>query len=177
MPKGIPNSGVNKGWFGQKPPWNKGLKMSEEFCKNRSKTMKSKVIDGSFVSPFKDPEVIAKWKPFRGGTGNPMYGKCGSLSPNWKGGISCEPYCFEWSSKEFKEYIKERDGHKCLNPDCFGNVSKLTIHHIDYNKKNCDPQNLITLCRSCNSRANKDREWHKAWYEVVIYRRYKYTFR
>ena len=93
-------------------------------------------------------------------------------NPAWKGGISCEPYCYEWSFKEFKEYIKERDDNKCLNPDCFGNIHRLNVHHIDYNKKNCEPENLITLCASCNSRANKDREWHEAWYLAIIYRRY-----
>ena len=98
----------------------------------------------------------------------------GENNPNWKGGISCEPYCYEWSFKEFKEYIKERDNNRCLNPDCWGNINRLSIHHIDYDKKNCGQENLITLCASCNSRANKDREWHKAWYSVILQRRYNY---
>lgn len=98
----------------------------------------------------------------------------GEGNPNWKGGISCEPYCYEWFFKEFKEYIKERDGNRCLNPDCWGNIHRLSVHHIDYNKKNCGPENLITLCASCNSRANKDREWHEAWYSVILQRRYNY---
>jgi len=94
-------------------------------------------------------------------------------NPAWKGGISCEPYCDAWADKEYKESIKERDGYQCLNPDCLiKNPNDLTIHHIDYNKKNCHPNNLITLCRSCNSRANKDREWHTSWYEAIIHRRY-----
>lgn len=92
--------------------------------------------------------------------------------PSWKGGISCEPYCFEWSFKGFKDMIKERDGNKCLNPDCWGNIHRLSVHHVDYNKKNCAPENLITLCASCNSRANKDREWHEAWYNTIIWARY-----
>jgi len=102
----------------------------------------------------------------------------GKNNPAWKGGISCEPYCFEWSSKEFKDYIKERDNCKCLNPDCWRISQKLTIHHINYKKKDCKPRNLITLCNSCNARANFDRDWHQAWYEAIIYRRgliYAYT--
>ncbi len=92
--------------------------------------------------------------------------------PNWKGGISCEPYCQDWT-KEFKEFIKERDGYRCLNPYCDSkNPNDLVIHHIDYNKKNCGPDNLITVCRSCNNRANKDREWHKFWYKAIIQNRY-----
>ena len=102
-------------------------------------------------------------------------GKIGSGHWNWKGGISCEPYCKDWT-KEFKDFIKERDGYKCLNPDCWKKDKVLTVHHIDYNKKNCGPENLITVCRSCNSRANTDREWHKAWYQAILNKRYKYGY-
>jgi len=102
------------------------------------------------------------------------YLKFGKNNPNWKGGVSCEPYCDAWADKEYKESIKERDGYRCLNPDCWGNCNylPLTIHHIDYNKKNCHPSNLITLCVSCNSRANFNRNWYKFWYQAIIYRRY-----
>jgi len=92
----------------------------------------------------------------------------GPNHPNWKGGISCEPYCDIWLDKEFKETIKARDSYKCQNPDCWGMSDKLVIHHIDYNKKNCSPENLITLCNSCNVRANKNREWHNNYYKQII---------
>lgn len=95
----------------------------------------------------------------------------GKNNPNWKGGISAEPYCFVWRDREYKESIKQRDGYKCLNTDCWKSDNVLTVHHIDYNKKSCEPENLITLCRSCNARANFDRDWHKAWYQAIMYRR------
>jgi len=91
---------------------------------------------------------------------------------SWKGGLSYEPYCPIWSDKEYKQYIRDRDGNKCLNPYCSKNNSRLTIHHIDYNKKNCSPSNLITVCSSCNSRANTDRDWHTTWYQALVYMRY-----
>jgi len=92
---------------------------------------------------------------------------------NWKGGVSKEPYCQDWT-KDLKEFVKERDDHKCLNPNCNAkNSEDLTVHHIDYNKKSCGPENLITICRSCNSIANKNRKWHEAWYKAILYRRYK----
>jgi hypothetical protein len=96
----------------------------------------------------------------------------GSGNPNWKGGLSYEPYCPIWSDKEYKQYIRDRDGNKCLNPYCSKNNSRLTIHHIDYNKKNCSPSNLITVCNSCNARANTDRDWHTTWYQALVYMRY-----
>ena len=100
----------------------------------------------------------------------------GSGNPSWKGGISFEPYCPIWSDKEYKKDIKLRDGNKCLNPDCWKKDSRLHIHHIDYNKKICSPSNVITLCGSCNARANTNREWHTAWYQALMYMRYKYKY-
>ena len=94
---------------------------------------------------------------------------------NWKGGISKEPYCQDWG-KDLKEFVKERDGYKCMNPDCWGKDKTLSVHHIDYNKKSCGPENLITVCRSCNTRANKDREWHEDWYKAILHRRYNYIY-
>jgi hypothetical protein len=94
------------------------------------------------------------------------------LNPNWKGGISCDPYCEQWLDKEYKDSIKERDGNICLNPSCQKESNKLCIHHIDYDKKNCHPFNLISLCNICNSKANKDREWHRSWYNSILFRRY-----
>lgn len=93
----------------------------------------------------------------------------------WKGGISFEPYCFDWT-KDLKKFIKQRDDYKCINPDCWGTDDVLSIHHINYNKKSCGPDNLITLCRSCNSRANSDREWHMLWYQAIMYMRYGYKY-
>jgi hypothetical protein len=91
--------------------------------------------------------------------------------PNWKGGISCEPYCIQWLDKEYKESIKKRDKYMCLNPACNKINKILTIHHINYNKKDCRPKNLITLCKSCNSIANFNRKWHKSWYTTIIINR------
>lgn len=92
---------------------------------------------------------------------------------NWKGGIACEPYCEQWLDNDYKNSIKERDNFNCLNPYCNMKIKKLCIHHIDYNKKNCHPSNLITLCLSCHGRTHKDREWHTSWYKAIIYRRYQ----
>jgi len=96
---------------------------------------------------------------------------------NWKGGISFEPYCEAWKDREYKQDIRDRDGNRCLNPYCDSpNRNDLTIHHIDYDKKNCRPSNLITVCRSCNSKANTDRKWHRYWYNSIINRRYNYGY-
>jgi len=101
----------------------------------------------------------------------------GPKSSQWRGGISHEPYCYDWSI--IKEYVRERDGDICLNPSCLGNTrteegKDICIHHINYNKKNCHPNNLISVCRSCNARANFDRTFWKEWYKTIIVKRYNY---
>lgn len=100
----------------------------------------------------------------------------GPGNPNWKGGISKEPYCQEWT-KELKEFVKQRDGYKCMNPCCKSkHPDKLAVHHIKYNKKLCGPKDLITTCTSCNPAANYDREFYEAWYKAIMYRRYGYNY-
>ena len=84
-------------------------------------------------------------------------------------------YCIGWNG-HVKKYIKHRDGESCLNPYCSRTDNLLSVHHIDYNKKNCSTKNLIVVCRSCNIRANKDKEWHTAWYRAVLRNRYGYNY-
>jgi|GEM_PF-3260365 len=91
----------------------------------------------------------------------------GPNSNNWKGGLSFEDYCSIWKDIEFKEEIKERDDRECNSFFCDGISNRLAIHHIDYNKKNCNPQNLITLCISCNSKANSDRFFWRGFYIIT----------
>ncbi len=100
----------------------------------------------------------------------------GPGASNWQGGKSFEVYCQVWKDHEYKADIKARDGNRCLNPYCLCSDGLLHIHHINYNKQDCHPKNLITVCRSCNSKANYDRKWHKAWYQAIMYRRYNYNY-
>lgn len=89
-----------------------------------------------------------------------------SLDKNgrWRGGVSFEEYPAEFD-QELKNKVRIRDRHQCRNPLCWGKDSMLHVHHIDYNKQNCCSENLVTICRSCNSRANKEREKWKRMYQ------------
>jgi len=99
---------------------------------------------------------------------NSSYYKCGSEHPLWNGGTSWEPYCRIWTDKQFKDFIKERDNFECQNDDCWKTSKNLCIHHINYNKKDCDLYNLITICISCNTRANINRKYWEEYYKEVI---------
>jgi len=83
-------------------------------------------------------------------------------SSQWKGGISKKPYNFDFI-QELRDKIIKRDSFVC---QLCGNTQdeeieefgyKLNVHHIDYDKTNSKENNLITLCRRCNSIVNKDR--------------------
>lgn len=89
---------------------------------------------------------------------------------NWKGSISIEPYGAIWYDEEFKTRIRERDNNKCMNPSCRHTTDHLPLclHHIDYNKKDSSPFNVITLCRSCNTRANYNRDYWQGIYTSII---------
>lgn len=85
-----------------------------------------------------------------------FYGK-GKNNPNWQGGISFEPYSSDWT-ESLKHSIKVRDNFSCQI--CLYKQNKIShnIHHINYNKKDNNPQNLITLCNKCHSKTNFKRE-------------------
>lgn len=89
-------------------------------------------------------------------------------NPRWMGGISFESYGIDFN-KKLKNTIKERDNYECQDLNCEGKSKKLNIHHIDYNKKNCHPDNLITLCNSCHNKIGKNnREGYKLKYSYII---------
>lgn len=92
----------------------------------------------------------------------------GNRNTNWKGGLSFLPYSTVFT-KELKNRIKERDNFTCQNTNCTKFNNQLCVHHIDYNKQNCDESNLITLCVSCNVQANGNRLYWKEFYQKIMY--------
>ncbi|MCJ7747878.1 MAG: NUMOD3 domain-containing DNA-binding protein [Desulfobacterales bacterium] len=88
-------------------------------------------------------------------------------NPNWNGGTSFLPYPPIFNG-ELKQLIKQRDGNQCQNPDCGEGFSFLMPHHINYDKNDCRPLNLIALCQSCNGKANSHREEWKQLYQRIV---------
>jgi len=82
----------------------------------------------------------------------------GEKAYQWLGGISFAPYSVDWT-KTLKRSIRERDKYVCQICSCQQNDNAHDVHHIDYNKENCNPKNLITLCNSCHGKTNHDREY------------------
>ena len=82
----------------------------------------------------------------------------------WIDGRSFEPYPPEFNSI-LKRMIRESYNYICQSCGQYGN----TVHHIDYDKKNCNPDNLINLCRDCNIKVNVNREYWKQYFQNLIY--------
>jgi len=55
--------------------------------------------------------------------------------------------------------IRERDGERCVVCSAENGPWKLVVHHIDQDRSNNDPTNLITLCRSCHNRGHNLGFW------------------
>lgn len=99
----------------------------------------------------------------------------GKNNGNYMDGRSFAPYASTFT-KLLKEKIIAREGFLCkgcgithqelVDKDPFGRG--LTVHHIDYDKTNSGESNLIALCRTCNSKANGDRDYHQQYYGQQI---------
>jgi hypothetical protein len=102
-----------------------------------------------------------------------IIGLSGKKASAYIDGKSREPYSLEWT-EELKEQIRKRDNYICQNCGMteeehlivYGKV--LDVHHIDYKKKNCKENNLITLCKQCNLRANRNRNYWQEFYQNKI---------
>lgn len=95
----------------------------------------------------------------------------------WKGGISNGQYCPIWKDKEYKKDLMERDNHVCQNPYCYRTCpNDLVLHHIEYDKKKCGPQDLITICRGCNRRVEDYPEFHILWFQTIMNHKYGYIY-
>ncbi len=92
----------------------------------------------------------------------------GNKNPNWKGGISKRKY--KEFYKKLKNEIGKRDNYTC---QLCGKNEKLlkytlSVHHIDFNKENSNKNNLICLCKKCNSFVNFDRNYWMKFFRGKI---------
>ena len=61
--------------------------------------------------------------------------------------------------------VRKRDRHACQKCGQQTSNRNLTVHHIDYDKQNCNLDNLKTLCRNCNNQVNFGREYWKQYFQ------------
>ncbi len=142
-------------------PWNKGKKLNQ---KQKAKMKMSGLELGRAwnkgISMPKDS--IEKMR-----NGLQAWCEQGGYSPNWKGGLSFEPYSPEFNA-QLKYEIRKRDKFICQFPNCGKkeNGKAHDCHHKNYNKKDSRPENLITLCFSCHMKTNGNREYWQNYFEM-----------
>ena len=177
-------------------PWNKGLtKETDERIRKRGEALKGKVAWNKGLTKETDERVrkISENRvPWSEGLTKETderirksaevlkvknLGKhLGKNNGNWKGGVSFLLYPAEFT-RQLKELIRQRDNYQCQRCGCseVENMEKLSVRYIDYNKENCLPSNLISLCRRCNSLVNSSRRcWEK--YFIAKLRELKSVF-
>ena len=173
MPKGIPQKGINNGWFkkgiissaktlfkkGQKS-WNEGMKMSDEHRKKLSEAHKG------LPNPNKGKKFA--YKPHPKAIGRKVWNKgikvpqiAGSNSPMWKGGITPANLKARASleAKLWRKACYERDNFTCAK---YGvRTGGLVVHHInnfsEFPELRTAIENGITLSLKAH------REFHKKY--------------
>lgn len=157
-------------------PWNKGLtketnasvlkyarKIRRKLLGNKRSMASIQKQRESMLKRYENPQFRKKYSEVR----------IGARNPNWKGGIDKDPYPFQFNYT-LKAKIRERDKRTCqlcgINEDDYKYKYKrnLAVNHIDYNKSNNDPSNLITLCNSCNSKVNTNRNRWKNYFRNLL---------
>jgi hypothetical protein len=156
-------------------------------CANKKTNIKRISYSGKNNPAFKDGRSLGKyhcidcgkkigWQTWYKGSK-----RCGSCSckerlsdprnhPNYLNGLNLVPYNSEFNN-DLKETIRKRDNYTCQNCNMTEEEHLIVIgtnlhcHHIDYNKKNSKPENLITLCNSCHIRSNYNRNYWKEYYK------------
>ncbi len=171
-------------YFG-KPAWNSGIPRTEETKRKISETVLRQYASGRERLIGDKHSMYGKKSTFYGrkhteeaknkvriaNTGRTFSEETkaiwskqrkGDKNSNWRGGIHQLPYAFDFN-EELKEVIKKRDGYICQFPIC-GVDTSLVVHHVDYDKMNNEPANLITLCREHNSKVNYNRGYWETYF-------------
>lgn len=135
-----------------------GKKLSKKTKEKISKKLKGRIFSKSHREKIgKAVSIYRKGK------------YCGKDNFNWQGGISFKEYSLKWTLT-LKENIRKRDCYFC---QLCGKPQKklnkiLFIHHIDYNKQNCNFNNLISLCNKCHSKTNGKRNYWKRYFKIKL---------
>jgi hypothetical protein len=137
------------------PNYIDGRSLIDHFCKNEGCNNKISLYN-FFTGKHTCKECYMKFQ------------KIPENNINWQGGLSFLTYTPQWN-KMLRGYIRDRDNHTCQL--CHKTEEKtrvLDVHHIDYNKQNCNENNLISLCQLCHVKSNFNRKYWQEYYTLFI---------
>lgn len=77
-------------------------------------------------------------------------------------------YPTKWT-KDLTDSIRKRDNYMCQECGIHQDECdrRLDCHHIDYDKNNLDPKNLISLCRGCHTKTNHSRDYWENYFNKI----------
>jgi hypothetical protein len=127
-------------------------------------------------------ETRAKLRAARAGEKNPFWGKAhkpetiaknslahsGPNNWNYRDGNGNTPYGSGWGT--IRSAIRKRDEYLCQHPECYHpeNGRAHDCHHIDRNKQNNNPANLILLCLDHHDETRKgNADYWIEYYQAV----------
>lgn len=119
---------------------------------------------------IRDDNKIENLELFKSQSKHISYHMKGKNHPNWQGGISFESYGKEFNRK-LKKDIRQRDNYLCQL--CFKHndnlIKELAIHHIDYDKTNNIPSNLVSLCNKCHAKTVSNRNYWIEYFKKRVF--------
>ena len=141
-----------------------GTKRSEitkiKIRKGTKEAMKRPEVRRKIIIAMNRPEIKRKLREANSGE-NSIF---------WRGGTSLELYPVDWI-ETLRRSIRERDNYVCqVCSKLQGDIAH-AIHHIDYDKKNCNPNNLITLCINCHVKTNFNRQYWIEYFNKLNYKK------
>lgn len=102
--------------------------------------------------------------------------RVGPLSPNWRGGVSFEPYCYKFNA-DFRRNVRHFFNNKCVlclyeEQETTDQKRLLNVHHVHYDKNSlCNdtsPRIFAALCDSHHGMTNGDREfWESILADII----------
>jgi len=146
------------------------------YGRKHSGKSRQKIKEGVSESNIRHPELKKQRIETRKNNGKPWHSdksreniskalKGNPNNPWFIDGRSREnnPYPEDWV-EVLRDSIRKRDDYICKlcgihQDEIEGRYRKLDIHHIDYDKKNLNPTNLISLCRDCHPKTNYNRDY------------------
>lgn len=91
----------------------------------------------------------------------------GDKHPNWQGGKSFEEYDKDFNPQTKRKILK-RDNFMCMICRTTVGTRRLVVHHIDHNKLNSTPSNLVTLCITCHNKHHTNPEYETEFFKELL---------
>jgi endogenous inhibitor of DNA gyrase (YacG/DUF329 family) len=138
-------------------PWNKGKQTGNNGAGFKPGN------PGYWLGKKRSPWDIEKFRISHLGKTLPMelrLKRSGPNASNWRGGISPNPWGPEFN-RELKNSIRHRDDETCQlcgENSGYSHGRRHSVHHINYDKNNNSPKNLITPCCNCHMKTGFSRD-------------------